>query len=212
MKFKDMLAPVSFRPGRRQANGVPKPAMIRVDGSRKLAALKEAGDILATLPEPGEALHAIMTGRYDLTDLLDVVLSRLGKAKHLRIATLSFNRHNVKQLAAWLESGRVKRLTVLCSLFFYEHNPDTFRELQGAMRPARGDRLGASRNHCKVCCLHLAGGAKLALEGSANLRTNSNREQFCLVNEAKLHDWHAHWIDEAVHGQEVNASDGRTTG
>jgi hypothetical protein len=42
----------------------------------------------------------------------------------------------------------------------------------------------------------------MVLEGSANLRTNSNREQFCLLNHPGLHDWHATWIDETVtHGQ-----------
>jgi hypothetical protein len=48
-----------------------------------------------------------------------------------------------------------------------------------------------------VTCLEFTDGLKLVFEGSANLRTNNNREQFCLVNSAELHDWHAAWIDEA---------------
>lgn len=206
MNFQGMLQPVAFKSTKRGAvDQVPKPLLVRGNANRRLAALKEAGEIVDQLPGPGESLHALMTGRYDLTDLLDVILAKLGTAKHLRIATLSFNGHNVQQLRGWLESGKVKRLTVLCSLFFYEHNPDTFRELREAMQAAgRGNRIGATRNHCKVCCLEFRG-SKLALEGSANLRTNSNREQFCLVNAAELHDWHALWIDEAIHGSEINA-------
>jgi hypothetical protein len=53
-------------------------------------------------------------------------------------------------------------------------------------------------------------GAKLSLEGSANLRSNGNREQFALVNDASLHDWHAAWIDDLVarHEGENGGDDG----
>jgi hypothetical protein len=53
-------------------------------------------------------------------------------------------------------------------------------------------------------------GGKLALEGSANLRSNGNREQFLLANDAGLHDWHARWIDGlvALHEGERDAGGG----
>lgn len=208
MNLKGMLRPVAFGRGtdRKPADKTPSPFTLAKVASRRLAALAEAGDVLKFLPAIGESLHAIMTGRYDLTDLLEVIIKRSGRVAHLRIATLSFNRGNVQALESWLKAGAVKRLTVLCSLFFFEHNPDLFRELQ-QMLAAHGKRhrLGAARNHCKVVCLDVAGQLdKYALEGSANLRTNSNREQFCLVNDAELHAWHAQWIDEAVHGSQIN--------
>jgi hypothetical protein len=141
--------------------------------NRRLAALREAGDVLTVLPRLGESLHAIMTGRYDLTDLLDVILAQVGTVAHLRIATLSFNARNVQRLTAWIEAGAVEKLTLLCSRFFVEHNPEIFDQLREVL--AEPHRLAASRNHCKVVCFHFRNGAKLALEGSANLRTNSNR-------------------------------------
>jgi hypothetical protein len=36
------------------------------------------------------------------------------------------------------------------------------------------------------------------LEGSANLRTNGNREQLLLCHDRALHAWHAQWIDALV--------------
>jgi hypothetical protein len=51
----------------------------------------------------------------------------------------------------------------------------------------------------------MASGDKLTLEGSANLRTNSNREQFCLIHDPGLHDWHAAWIDSEVARNEGEA-------
>jgi hypothetical protein len=195
MDFKALMRPVRFGKGPPQ-DEVPAPLSRRQSGSRRLAALREAADVLKVLPAPGESLHAIMTGRYDLTDLLDVLLSRLGAATHLRIATLSFNTRNVQLLRAWTEAGQVERLTLLCSRFFVEHNPEIYEPLREAL--ALPNRIAASRNHCKVVCFHFADGSKLAMEGSANLRTNSNTEQFALFHDAGLHDWFAGYIDTEV--------------
>jgi hypothetical protein len=194
MDFKTTMMPLSFGRTSQPGKDVPTPTTSR-SANRRAAALREAADILTLIPAPGESLHALMTGRYDLTDLLEVLLDRLGALDHLRIATLSFNRRNTKLLADWTGAGRVRKLTLLCSLFFVEHNPETVEELRQTLPDAL---FAASRNHCKVCCLSFADGRKLALEGSANLRTNSNREQFALIHDAGLHDWHGAWIDAEV--------------
>jgi hypothetical protein len=158
--------------------------------------LREARQVLNVMPGPGESLHAVQSGRYDLANVVDVILERLGTAAALRIATLSFNRRNVQRMAAWTESRAAQRLTLLCSSFFYEHNPELFQEAHQILAPPH--RLAASRNHCKVIAFDFATGDKLVLEGSANLRTNGNREQFCLIHDAALHDWHGRWIDAEV--------------
>jgi hypothetical protein len=190
------------KPGERPENGdVPNAKAIRL-AARRTAQLKEAADVLAHLPGPGEALHALMTGRYDLMHLLIVLLDKLGPCDSLRIATLSFNLRNVDEMVRILEQGKAARLSLLCSHFFKDNSKDIWTTCQERFHglPAK---LVATRNHCKVVTLAFRGGTRLALEGSANLRSNSNREQFCLVNHAGLHDWHASWIDEQVHADEV---------
>jgi hypothetical protein len=194
MDFSAMLRHLRFG---KSADDAPAP--LRSGGrTRRVAALREAGEILAALPGPGESLHAIMTGRYDLTDLIDVILTKRGAVRHLRVATLSFNKHNVQLLQTWVAAGAVHTLTVLCSSFFREHNPAIFEALRSAIEAGPTHHLAAARNHCKVVCFDFIAGGKLVMEGSANLRTNSNREQFCLVADPALHDWHAAWIDEQV--------------
>ena len=47
---------------------------------------------------------------------------------------------------------------------------------------------------------------KLVLEGSANLRSNSNEEQFLLANDLGLYDWHAQWIDGKIRVHQGNAN------
>jgi hypothetical protein len=53
---------------------------------------------------------------------------------------------------------------------------------------------------------------RLVLEGSPNLRTNGNIEQFSLINDHHLHDWHAAWIDDLVSRHESDQSDHPPTG
>jgi hypothetical protein len=203
MDFKAMMKPVRF--GKPPADEVPTPLLRRQSASRRLAALHEAAEVLAVLPGPGEALHAIQTGRYDLADLVDVILTKLGTVRHLRIATLSFNGRNVERLKAWTgPGGAALQVSLLCSRFLTEHNPDLFLEARQVLSPPH--RLAASRSHIKVITWELADGGKLALEGSANLRTNSNKEQFCIFNDAELHDWHSAWIDAEVTKHEGDES------
>jgi hypothetical protein len=129
--------------------------------------------------------------------LLVVLLDRLGPAHHVRIATLSFNGRNLAEMFAILDAPNPPALTLLCSAFCRDHDRELWEETLEGFRE-RGQRTAAARTHAKVITLDLTSGAKLALEGSANLRSNGNREQFLLVNDAALHDWQARWIDDLV--------------
>jgi hypothetical protein len=42
---------------------------------------------------------------------------------------------------------------------------------------------------------------------SPNLRSNGNREQYCLTDDAALHGWHAGRIDQLVTQHEGDESD-----
>jgi hypothetical protein len=55
-----------------------------------------------------------------------------------------------------------------------------------------------------VVTLAFADGLRLVFEGSANLRTNRNTENLCVVNDPGLHDGHARWIDHKVREHEID--------
>src|SRR5262245_20486535 len=187
------------------AAGVPAAHTARAR-RRYAAMLRESADILARLPEPGESLHALMTGLYDFLTLVGhVITHRPAPCAWLRIATLAFSSRNTHELAALLDGGAVACAALLWSHIFANHNnaeyAEAVRELGG-----RGVRVAAPRSHAKVTCLEFEDGAKLVFEGSANLRTNGNIEQFALFNDAELHDWHALWIDEKHRGWQIEQS------
>jgi hypothetical protein len=171
--------------------------------------LHEAGAVLTALPEPGEALHSLITGRYDLMHLLVVLLGKVGPARHVRIATLSYNGRNLTEMFTLLDGPNPPQLTLLCSCFFRDHNRELWEETIEGFRE-RGQRAAAARTHAKVISIETAAGVKLVLEGSANLRSNGNREQFALIHDPGLFAFHSAWIDELVTRHEgENDSDGK---
>ncbi len=183
----------------------PTPLVGKAAG-RRTAMLGQAAEVLAVLPGPGETLHALMTGRYDLMHLIAALVTHLGDVQSLRIATLSYNGRNLAEMVALLDSGAIHSLTLLCSAFFRDHNKELWQETLDDFRE-RGQRAAAARSHAKVVTVATASGRRLSLEGSANLRTNSNREQFSLTDDAALHDWHAAWIDQLVSQHEGDEPD-----
>jgi hypothetical protein len=181
----------------------PSPKKARVE-ARYVRAARTAAALLPELPQPGEAVHALMTGTYDLCQVITSVVGRLPTCRHLRIATLCLSRRNAADLLGLAESRPTMRLTLLTSAFFKGHNKELFEWLAGELADHPNARLAAARSHCKVVCLDVADGDGLVFEGSANLRTNGNREQLAVIRDWSLHQWHCSWVDELVNadGQE----------
>jgi hypothetical protein len=191
-----------------EVEGLPRPHLLRLQ-ARRAAGIREAADTLALLPAPGESLHAVMTARLDMTDVVNALLGKLGRCDRLAVATLGYNRRNYKAMLGWLDTGAVGSLTLVASIFFRSHNGALWQETLAEFRK-RGCRAAACPSHCKTTALSFADGTRLAVEGSANLCSNgSAREQFTVINDAGLHDWHRDWIEALVskHGQADESTD-----
>jgi len=153
----------------------------------------------------------VCTARLDLSDLIGHLLGRLGRCDRLLIATLGYNEKNLIALMRWFDAGQVGSITLLTSKFHRAHKGQLW-ELSREQFRQRRQRLAAAYSHAKVCTLAFADGGRYVIEGSANLCGNgSGREQFALVQDAGLHDWHSRWIDDLVtryEGQEQEARPG----
>jgi hypothetical protein len=199
-RFAPRRLPFGRSPGDDEGDdgtGLPRPALVKL-AARRAAGLAEARDALAHLPGPGESLHAIATARMDLTDLIGALLGKLGPCDRMMVATLGYNEKNLAAMLSWLDTGAVRSLTLLASLFFRAHKGALWQEALAEFRRRR-QRAACCHSHAKVVSLAFASGERLSIEGSANLCGNgSGREQFALINDAGLHDWHARWIDDLV--------------
>jgi hypothetical protein len=195
--------PIRFGPARKGA--APEPLLVRA--TRTVARSPAADSALARLPAPGEALHVLMTGRYDLTELVAALVGRVGAVERMAVSTLSFSADNLATLLGLLDSGRVEALTLLACTFFRNCNKRLWGEALAEFR-RRGQRLAAARVHCKVVTLACASGDRFALEGSSNLRNNDCWEQLAIVHDAGLHDFHAGWIGDLAARHEGDADEG----
>jgi hypothetical protein len=141
----------------------------------------------------------------DLTDVINALLERLGRCDRLLIATLGYNARNLRAMLGWIDQGAAHELQLLASIFFRSHNGELWEETLEEFR-RRKQRAACCHSHAKVVTLAFASGERLSVEGSANLCGNgSGREQFALINDAGLHDWHTRWIAEAVKRHEAPA-------
>jgi hypothetical protein len=171
--------------------GLPTPTRV------KLAARRAAG----------ESLHALCTARMDLTDVVNALLERLGRCDRLHVATLGYNARNLRTLLGWLDRQAVGQLTLLASIFFRSHNGELWGTTLEEFR-SRTQRAACCHSHAKVVAMEFASGERLCIEGSSNLCGNgSAREQFALIHDAGLCDWHAGWIDALVTQHEGDAHD-----
>jgi hypothetical protein len=108
-------------------------------------------------------------------------------------------------MLGWLDSGVAGELTLLASIFFRSHNGELWEQALTELR-SRNQRAACCHSHAKVVALAFASGERLSIEGSANLCGNgSGREQFALINDVALHDWHARWIEATVTKHEGQA-------
>jgi hypothetical protein len=170
---------------------------------RRFASLQAAAEALDVLPGEGESLHAIMSGFYDLMHLLIVMLDRFeSPCAVMRIGTLSLSARNVQEMVSLIDQGKVGKIDLLTSDFFRKNDEDIFQELLKEFGE-RSQRVASGRSHCKIITMHLRDDRRYTLEGSANLRTNRNAEQFCLSRDPELHAWYDTWLAGMVAKHEI---------
>lgn len=196
--------------GNRKADTAPEKAgqtfLSRVQ-KRRMAGIKRAAELLEILPARGEILHCLMLGYFDLLNAVLALLDREGiTANHLRIATLCFSIRNVSELAALLDTGQARKIDLLTSDFQRKHDAAILAAAQQELTIARKQRLAAARSHCKIVLIELEDGRHYVLEGSANLRTSRNQEQFTISQDSELHAFYALWFDQMMTRHEIDAS------
>lgn len=162
---------------------------------RRNAQLRQAAEVVGHIPSPGESIHTLMTGRYDLMLALSLLIrSRPDICEELTVATLAFSMRNVSEIAGLVDDGKVQSVNLLASHYFENSNPSIWESAREELVAARKQRLASARCHAKISLLRFSDGTRLVFEGSANLRTNHNWEQLTIINDGSLYDWHREWI------------------
>ena len=195
--------------------GTPPPFYVRRPTRRAFInalRVKSAAEALTGLPAEGETWHGIMTGDYDSFDLVPTMLDHARPAviDALHLATLGFNQANTHSLLKLMDTGKVRRCTMIVSLFYEADRREAdicytlARELP--VRGVGGGWYCAARSHAKVIAARFSDGRCFVIESSANLRTCRNLEQFAITHDAGLFDFHRQWMESVYEHENRRAS------
>jgi hypothetical protein len=165
---------------------------------KSLLMAKRAQAQLERLPDPGESYHLVVAGSYRSWDLVPAILALAARpAVALWIATLSYNRENLQDLLRLSDAGQLGRVHFIVSVYDKANDPGRFEYARTELG-ARGHRLLAMQNHCKIIALDLGGpDGQIVSESSANLRSHSTTEQVTLTRDPGLYAFHTAWMEEA---------------
>ena len=153
---------------------------------------------LDKLPAEGETLHAVMHQRHSMWDLVPALIARTKRRiADLHICTLSYSKETSADLLGLFDEGRIRRVSLMVSAYFKAQNPQLY---DGLVQPLieRRQRVMAMRTHAKIMLVKLAGGGSFVCEGSANLRSCKNIEQFTLTRCRTLYRFHREWMEREI--------------
>lgn len=157
---------------------------------------KVMSEIVERLPEPGESFHIITNGKFDFYDVIPRVLE-LGKMHGAKVsaATWCCNRRCALNLLDLIKTGKIAQMELIVGLYLKRREQAVFSTLANGFIEY-GQKLLATECHAKVITIEHEKD-RFSIESSANWTSNPRIEQFAIINDRGLHDFHREWIGES---------------
>lgn len=150
--------------------------------------------------EKGGRVNVIVAGSFIFGDFIEAYIVQHNiRIKKMTISTLSMSQENVDSLFNLLVGGFVDQLNLVISHYFYSHErhaliPYIYKTLDIDNR----FQLAVAGTHAKTCIFDTLGGKKIAIHGSANLRSSNNVEQFTIEDNPELHKFYEEYQDKII--------------
>lgn len=177
----------------------------------KKAVYDHAEDLAKNITlEKDMSFYSIVSGNFIFGDLLEaLIINQQVKVKNLYICTLSLSENNVDSLVNIMESGLCEDLHLATSSYFYSHERTNliryiYEELEN--KPW-GFTLSISGSHMKIALIE-TDELKITMQGSANLRSSGNIEQFSINENEELFDFNKAYIDIIEETYSINQKSG----
>jgi DNA modification methylase len=120
----------------------------------------------------------------------------MGGAEEFYGSTWTMNRVNVLEMVEMLDSGKIKKLSILTGTYFKQRESSVYAQLLTALK-RRGMRYVAFINHTKIALIK-QGNDYIVFEGSANFTANPRLENFIIANSRELYEFHRGWMEEML--------------
>jgi hypothetical protein len=150
--------------------------------------------------EPGFRMFAFVSGNFVFGDVIEALVTTLGiQIKRMTIQTLSMSQENIDSLRNVIDNCfELESLRLVVSDYFYSHE----RNANGLV-PYIYERLDVddvldvafAGVHTKITTIETINGLKIVMDGSANLRSSRNVEQFRIECDADLYDYIERFAD-----------------
>lgn len=143
---------------------------------------------------------AVVSGNFIFGDFIEAFIKKNNaKVPRMTISTLSLSQDNVDSLVNLIVGGYVEELNLIVSAYFYSHErrsliPYIYQELDRDNR----FQLAVAGIHTKTCHFETAGGKKIVIHGSANLRSSGNIEQFTIEENGELYGFYDGIYNEII--------------
>lgn len=150
--------------------------------------------------EKGIRYDVIVSGNFIFGDFIEAfIVKNNAKVPRMTISTLSLSQDNVDSLVNLIVGGYVEELNLIVSAYFYSHErgsliPYIYQELDRDNR----FQLAVAWIHTKTCHFETAGGKKIVIHGSANLRSSGNIEQFTIEENGELYGFYDEIYNEII--------------
>jgi hypothetical protein len=151
---------------------------------------------------PLERYDVIVSGNFVFGDFIYAWMTHQGiKAKTMTISTLSMGTRNVDVLAQLMKTGYIQELNLVVSAYFYRNYrndvvPYIYEKLDDQKK--NNFQMGVAGIHTKTMTMETEDGMKIVMQGSANLRSSANIEQFILEDNPEVYDFYKDYIDKII--------------
>lgn len=163
-----------------------------------------------------DKIFCIVDGSFIFGDFIEAFLvENKINCIEMQISTLSYSQDNIDSLENLIKSGYIQKLDIIVSDYFFSHErhkliKNTYRQLD----KNNSFQLASAGTHFKICLIKTEGEKHIVIHGSANLRSSSNIEHFCIEDSKDLYNFIKEsndliidkykTINKSVRGREMN--------
>lgn len=150
---------------------------------------------LGGFPKQNQYFAIKTNGTSDCGSIFTYALNNWEEITEMYMATWTISKQNIKRLKEAIESGKLKKLTMVFSSTLKGANPALYASLVGALKSFENVKLKEINSHAKTFSIS-NGTDFLTVSGSANWSENPRIENFLLLNDKDLFKHHKEWMSE----------------
>jgi hypothetical protein len=153
---------------------------------------------LAGLPLTGEQWRIVTQRDFNTFSFILWVIEQRGVIDDLTILTFNMDEASIHAIVKMFDLGIIQRVTIVISASIKFRMPERVTQLRlaHADRVATGCfRVGFVWNHAKIA-LMATGDDRYVLEGSGNMSSNAEIEQYIFDNSPEVYNFHAGWVED----------------